>query len=613
MSLYCKSRRKFFLTRFEMHFPRLVQTMHAALLWLAIQSYSMHAHVVDWDHRYASVHPDGSLYVKISNGTALLPIRDAAPDTDIGPWCENVTKRDDKFHISSRTDMPPYNFPMENATCNDPPGCTRPGCSVYRETWYKSGVQAWIGCTIVFPWWYAAGEPGNRTMLPCPKFDNLTSTFWFRGVEYMNFMTDFGHPYGAEDCHHNILCSPSTHYFDETQDATLKWCQETPIGFYSPQCNNSLVPCDPPSNSDMRMQYFSTHGMGVPDGCQIRSTTPGLISTGFNVSEVLYSNIFSLGVSVKLDDSSAWIPPGDGIPSSVFGLLGGFMICINPTGMGKQVRLAFFHREWSVTEYSSFLYSEAVDWNASDEYADITIEGNGTVINFWLDASLIGSVRQTVSTASIGQLNLPGLPKNYTDGTLLHVGFFSIGLPTDFQNATASDHPYTTEMFTSMNVADVRASTELRFPYTTTTTSTTSTTTTIPTTTTSPITTVESPDSTVTDTHTSTTMSTTEPVTEPPVTENVVKQITPWATYTSRAGVLSSSVTTTPGIAADDDNSSVATALIIFSSLGIAVLLITFTCRYRCLGPLKIIRRGSRRVQPIGPKHQLENREEHGL
>jgi hypothetical protein len=462
---------------------------------------------VDLDNALANLNSDGSILVLKSTSSMLIPIRNTAPDTDLGPWCKNFTLIDKKFHTSNETARPIYNYPINNVTCGTNPGCLMPGCVMYRETVYKSGIQQWLGCSVVFPWWYGAGPAGNRTSLPCPLFDNLTSTFTFRGVEYYNFMRDYGHPYGATDCHKNIMCSPSTHYFDDTQYATLKWCQETPIGFYSPQCNNSLIACTVPTGVNMAVSYFSSHGRGVADGCGVRRTTPATIPNPA-ISPNSTTPIFSYLVNVVVS-SLQWAISTTSTTSIIFGLFPRFYIGLLPTGFG-QVSIVFYHANWTVNSTASTVASAPV-MISTDTVQGIAVQGDGKAISFWLNGQLVGSTYpQTVSTATVGSLNMTGLPTKYTDGSLVHVGFFSAGIIGDFVSATTSRNPYgTTDTFSDITVSDIRIVDNVVFTSTTTTTTTTVTITASTTTTNTPPTTITTSASPTTTTTSTTTMTTT--------------------------------------------------------------------------------------------------------
>jgi len=386
------------------------------------------------------------------------------PDTDLGPWCRNFTSGDKLFHTSSETLRPIYNYPMPNSTCGTDPGCLMPGCVQFRETTYKSGQQQWLGCSIVFPWWYGAGPSGNRTSLPCPLFDPDISTFTFRGGVYYNFMANYGHPYGAEDCHRNIMCSPSSLYFDTTQHSTLKWCQPTPPGFYSPQCNNTLLPCT--TSVSMNLRYFYTHGMGVQTGCGIRSTAPATLSV-YRPS-FLMDPTFYLSAVITLEP--LWNAPNpSGKPTILFGLFPQYYLGMLPVTEGVS-RIALYHRNWTVTVQQAFIQTPPVLMTTSVPHS-VAVQGDGTVITFWVDSSLVFTTAQDPSSATMGSLNMSGLPQMYTNGSLLHLGYFLANLTGDFINSTTLVNPYSsTDTFTAITISNVSVSSSI---YMTTTTSST--------------------------------------------------------------------------------------------------------------------------------------------
>ena len=150
---------------------------------LVIHANSVHAGI-NFDSQQATLVNTQTVTILRSTLPRQLSVMSPGPDTDLGPWCKNFTSGDKLFHTSSETLRPIYNYPMPNSTCGSNPGCLLPGCVQYRESAYRSGEQQWLGCSIVFPWWYGAGPAGNRTSLPCPLFDPNISTFTFRGNIY---------------------------------------------------------------------------------------------------------------------------------------------------------------------------------------------------------------------------------------------------------------------------------------------------------------------------------------------------------------------------------------------------------------------------------------------
>jgi hypothetical protein len=547
------------------------------------------ASILDWDPSFARLDDYGTIVIDPSDYTSLLPARPVGNDPDTGPYCWHNQVLD-KYEMSPwRNDWIMYTGHW--ILCHLDRDCTAIGCCKWEETEYKSNV--WVpaphGCAPVFPWWYAAGPPGNRTMLVCPKFDNVTSTFTFRGEEFVNFMEHIGHILGEHDCHRNIMCSPTTHYFDDTQHDTLKWCQETPVGMYSPQCNNTLLPCTP--MGDMRMRYFSSHGYGDPEGCEVRSIAPALVAADpFDPS----SAVFSLRVYVELDISQPW--PAMSQPAQVFGLLNRFMVGIQPTGEDRLVRLALFHRDWTVRPDAAILLTEPIDWADRDTRRYLVIEGNGAVIRFSVDGEQVASFLQEASTADIGAFNVSGLPSDIVNGTSMHVGFMAVGLESDYINGTAP-HPYTTELFARMSVSDIVALGSLL----TTTTTTTSTE--------PPPTTTwygggdeeddeedeekeEEEEEIITETSTSNTpVSIQEWVI--PVTEPVLRKLT---TTSPSPDILHSG---------GEPDPSLVITLAVTTALVSLTLILVCVYNYRCAGPLTIERRGHRTVPPVGPAEPL--------
>lgn len=373
----------------------------------------------------------------ISNGILLFNSRkpngalesSATADPDLGPYCYlNVTSGNltTGFFASS-------GFMITNAVCRT--SCTQAGCSGVRESPFGSDVYSPMSqCAVAEAFHYAVA--GVQKESKCPYVDMNVSKFPFRGTQYLLQWYWLGWP-TMGDCMNAILCGPTSVYFDASQISTLKWCQPTPYGFYSPQCSNQLRPCNPPRNfADMSLGYWTSHGFGKPDGCGSKMIALAAIS-GIDISPIHTSTFTILASITTVTPSSIHPYPSWTI---LFGTLLSFFVGIRLTTPSTAI-ISFFHASLTVGPFDTWIETPELPWEYS-EPMQLAISNDGISVSIFIDSVLVLTVPSTTTNSySIGTLSPSSLvPSNWS--SLVHVGPIFVTSPQFQAVTTGGINPY---------------------------------------------------------------------------------------------------------------------------------------------------------------------------
>ena len=481
-------------------------------------------------------------------------IQQPGPDIDIGPYCSiNSTSNSMVTGVFAS-----FGFLVTNTQCKGV--CSLAGCTWYRETSVNSGSFNLMNqCLVAESFYYSV--QGSMFETWCPFYDWNASVFTFKGRVYKDQWYWLGWP-TRDDCMQAVLCGPTSHFFDYSQTLSKAWCQPTPLGSYSPQCTNTILPCSAPTNITGPTSFWTSHGYGHSSGCGMRMGTPSFLTaptsmvSGFTQSWNIRFVLTLLGPF-----------PTSPAQTIILGVFTKFFIGIKYIDIST-VKLFVFH------QYYDSVSSVSISWYPGETkivafYLDPVSQG----IQFYLNDLLLGPfIWLTWATLFLMPHNISALPANAT--SLIHIGpYYTIA--NDFPDSTFPVNPYDNQAQVDFQVCTVSLAAG---NIVTTTTTTTSTTTRSTTTTSTTITTT-----------TSTSTTTTTSMSAPPATST--SSITTSTTTTSSSSTsmsiapatssstTSSNYTSTPTTSTSSATTSTSTTRLTSTSstTSAAVLIITPT------------------------------------
>ncbi|CAJ1363241.1 unnamed protein product, partial [Effrenium voratum] len=225
-------------------------------------------------------------------------------------------------------------------------------------------------------------------------------------------------------------------------------CESTTAGYWSPACNNSLLPCDAPAGMSASgfgaVGHFTSPGGGAADGCEITMAFPAARPFHLSLAVATLTPPFTVELFVNMTLDA--IPVGESSSSSIAVLCGSFpswYVALRRVSSG-QAQIVFYHSRITLASHisaeDSSISSGAFSWDNSREpwrhLAVVVVPNVATQHNvfFYVDSVFVSSGYRSISATDI--VAAPNVEPSY--------GVFHVG-PVNIQRFPAllsSGRPY---------------------------------------------------------------------------------------------------------------------------------------------------------------------------